>query len=139
MKEILLSILLLAGAKHHSDEVLCLAQAIYHEARGETLEGQLKVARVILNRSASSKFPNTICKVVAQPAQFPWYNYRTNIKELTAWKQSLRIANFLLNSNHRHKPVYWFVRSDLAGKLSWMRQLKVHETVGNHTFYKERT
>ena len=36
-------------------EASCIATAVYHEARGESLEGQLAVARVIMNRAASGK------------------------------------------------------------------------------------
>lgn len=49
-------------------ERLCLAQAIYHEARGETETGQLAVANIILNRVASKRYPATICGVVFQNA-----------------------------------------------------------------------
>lgn len=49
-------------------ERLCLAQAIYHEARGESESGQWAVASVILNRVASKRYPNSICGVVFQNA-----------------------------------------------------------------------
>lgn len=49
-------------------ERLCLAQAIYHEARGEPEAGQWAVAQVILNRVQSSRYPQTICGVVFQNA-----------------------------------------------------------------------
>jgi len=49
-----------------STEGQCLAKAVYFEARGEPLDGQLAVAQVILNRVKSPKFPNTICEVVFQ-------------------------------------------------------------------------
>lgn len=48
----------------------CLASAIYFEARGEPLEGQLAVAEVILNRVRSGRFRGTVCDVVTQPSQF---------------------------------------------------------------------
>jgi len=54
---------------HVRQERLCLAQAIYHEARGETEAGQWAVASVILNRVASKRYPNTICGVVFQNAE----------------------------------------------------------------------
>ena len=44
----------------------CLAEAIYHEARGEPTLGQLAVANVILNRVASDQYPNSVCGVVYQ-------------------------------------------------------------------------
>ncbi len=45
---------------------LCLALALYHEARGEPLEGQKAVGLTILNRVASKAYPPTICGVVFQ-------------------------------------------------------------------------
>jgi spore germination cell wall hydrolase CwlJ-like protein len=44
----------------------CLAEALYHEARGESVKGQFAVAEVILNRVASPLWPSTVCKVVNQ-------------------------------------------------------------------------
>ncbi len=49
-------------------EKLCLSQAIYHEARGESVKGQWAVANVIINRAMSHKFPTTLCGVVYQNA-----------------------------------------------------------------------
>ncbi len=46
----------------------CLAQAIYHEARGEPEEGQWAVATVILNRVSSPRYPSNVCDVVFQNA-----------------------------------------------------------------------
>jgi len=48
----------------------CMKAAIYHEARGEPIEGQIAVALVIYNRTESGKFPNTICGVIKEPEQF---------------------------------------------------------------------
>jgi len=44
----------------------CLTEALYFEARGETIKGQFAVAEVILNRVASRAYPNTLCGVVNQ-------------------------------------------------------------------------
>ena len=49
-----------------ADDFDCLVEALYHEARSESLLGMLSVANVILTRKESSTFPNTICKVVHQ-------------------------------------------------------------------------
>lgn len=54
------------------DEYKCLVQALYFEARGESLKGQQAVAQVILNRVDSKRFPDTICGVVNQPKQFSY-------------------------------------------------------------------
>jgi len=47
-------------------EMQCLAGTVYFESKGESLQGQLAVARVVLARVASSRFPNSICGVVFQ-------------------------------------------------------------------------
>ena len=49
---------------------MCLALALYHEARGEPVSGQMMVAKVIVNRIQSNRFPNKMCDVVMQPRQF---------------------------------------------------------------------
>lgn len=56
----------------HEIETVCLAAALYHEARGEPRPGQLAVARVILNRSRSKAYPDTVCGVVYQNAEKPF-------------------------------------------------------------------
>lgn len=48
----------------------CLAGAIFYEAKGEPLAGQLAVAEVILNRAKSGRFPADVCAVVTQRGQF---------------------------------------------------------------------
>jgi N-acetylmuramoyl-L-alanine amidase len=51
-------------------DVYLLAQLVYAEARGEPYKGQVAVAAVVLNRVESSKFPNSIAKVIYQPRAF---------------------------------------------------------------------
>ncbi|MEY2909484.1 MAG: hypothetical protein RLZZ602_2007, partial [Pseudomonadota bacterium] len=45
----------------------CLAVAIYFEARGESIDGQMLVAETIINRVADERWPDTVCEVVKQP------------------------------------------------------------------------
>ena len=51
----------------------CLATNLYHEARGETLEGQIAIGNVVLNRVKDVRYPNTVCDVVYDRKQFSWY------------------------------------------------------------------
>ncbi|WP_447415191.1 cell wall hydrolase, partial [Clostridium perfringens] len=44
-----------------TDAERCLAGAIYFEAKGEPLAGQLAVANVIINRTKSGRFPSDVC------------------------------------------------------------------------------
>jgi N-acetylmuramoyl-L-alanine amidase len=52
------------------EEAHCLATTVYHEARSESLTGQLAVANVVLERARSGRFPTSLCGVVTQPGQF---------------------------------------------------------------------
>ncbi len=55
----------------YDDETLTLFAALIHcEARGESYEGQVAVASVVMNRVRSHKFPNTIAEVIYSPRQF---------------------------------------------------------------------
>jgi len=47
-------------------ELYCLSEAIYYEARGESVDGQIAVAEVIMNRVDSRHYPDTVCGVVSQ-------------------------------------------------------------------------
>ena len=57
------------------EQTNCLATAVYFEARGESVEGQLAVARVVMNRAASGRYPPDWCSVVKQPAQFSFVRH----------------------------------------------------------------
>ena len=48
------------------DQWRCLSEALYFEARGETVKGQFAVAEVIMNRVKSGRFPGSVCGVIKQ-------------------------------------------------------------------------
>jgi N-acetylmuramoyl-L-alanine amidase len=65
-------------SKLDTHQVNCLAQNIYHEARGESYNGKIAVANVTLNRVRSEKFPSTICGVVKQAVYSRWWKETHN-------------------------------------------------------------
>ena len=65
--------------------VVCLAQALYYEARSESIAGKLMVAEVIYNRMEDGNFPTTVCEVVYQEDQFTWSDNPPPIKEAKLW------------------------------------------------------
>ena len=84
-----------------ADERNCLSTAIYHEARGESEDGQWAVANVIINRAMSNRFPGTLCGVVYQNANQGLYRcqftfacdgHAEKIMEREAWFKAQRIA-----------------------------------------------
>ena len=69
-KELLL-VGMLMGVTH--EEVTCLAENMYYEARNQSFAGQLAVSNVVMNRVADDRYPDTICEVVKQgPVRPSW-------------------------------------------------------------------
>ena len=61
------------GTPQNLDEVYCMAQNVYFEARHESMIGKIAIAHVVMNRIESKDFPNTVCKVVKQgPIRESW-------------------------------------------------------------------
>lgn len=78
-----------------SRDLECLAGAIYFEAKSETLEGQLAVGRVIVNRARSGRFPTSYCGVVFQRSQFSFVHgsaMPTINRSSQGWKNAAAIA-----------------------------------------------
>jgi len=122
-----------------SEEANCIATAVYFEARGESVEGQLAVARVIMNRAASGQYPASWCAVVKQPAQFSFVRHGTfpAVKTAsTAWARAqgitrLAMANVVPSLS---TDVLWYHANYVAP--SWGRRLNVDQKIGAHIFYR---
>lgn len=122
------------------NDVKWLALNIYHESRGETIEGMLAVGVVTLNRVNSPLYPNTIEKVVKQNRQFSWYqDGRSNIPyDVTAWNTAKHIAEILLTNNNLK------IKKKLSGvchyhatsvRPMWAKHMDKVDVIGNHIFY----
>lgn len=81
--------------------LLCMALAIYMEARGEPVETKIAVAAVTLNRTKDKDYPSSVCGVVNQSGQYTW-NKRVKIKEPKAYEDSKRIAHLYLTNKLRN-------------------------------------
>jgi spore germination cell wall hydrolase CwlJ-like protein len=119
----------------------CIAVAIYHEARGESLDGQLAVARVIMNRAASGKYPGSWCGVVKQPWQFSFVNPRTGsypaVNEASAaWRKAQAITRLAIGNAvpSLSNDVLWYHADYVAP--SWGRRLSFVQKIGTHIFYR---
>ncbi|HZF93298.1 MAG TPA: cell wall hydrolase [Allosphingosinicella sp.] len=130
-----------AAARVETDdqEQDCLASAVYFEARGEQLQGQLAVADVVLNRTASPKYPDTICEVVEQPWQFSFVNATGRIPEANrsseAWRNAVAIARIAQADSAQavDTDVLWY-HADYVSP-SWGRRLARQDKIGLHIFY----
>lgn len=132
---------LVAGFVNRGDqdeEQVCLAKAIYFEARGESLEGQLAVAEVVLNRAASGRYPATLCGVVTQPWQFSFIRrgrFPSVDHSCAAWHIALAIADVARNQLADQIPshVLWYHAHYVSP--SWGRRLTKVTQIGAHIFY----
>lgn len=120
-----------------TEEMRCLAGAIYFEARGETLEGQLAVGRVIINRAESGRFPDSYCGVVYQPSQFSFVRGRAmpSIREQSRdWREAVAIAQVAHAGAWQSpaKGALFFHATRVSPKWRLTRLARVD----NHVFYR---
>tara|TARA_B100000459_G_scaffold79462_1_gene44353 strand:+ start:1285 stop:1764 length:480 start_codon:yes stop_codon:yes gene_type:complete len=132
------------------EEVLCLAENIYWEARSESTAGKVAVGLVTLNRVKDDRFPDTICGVVKQTkyypsgridlhsCQFSWYcDGKPDIPTEDCWKDILVLAAILYG---------WQTKEDITKGALWYHSKKVSPnwapsymktvSIDNHIFYK---
>ena len=125
----------------------CLADAVYFEARGEAVRGQIAVAQVVMNRTFSGFYPTTVCGVVYQNKHrhyacqfnFACDNVADVVREPDMWDRAKKIAKAMLDgqlwlpevgkSTHYH--AYWV-------RPSWLHEIKKMYKFGVHTFYRPR-
>ena len=83
----------------------CLANAVYFEARGEEVRGQIAVAQVVMNRVFSPFYPKDVCGVVYENANrhnacqftFACDGIPDVVTEPDAWERAKRIARDMLD------------------------------------------
>jgi spore germination cell wall hydrolase CwlJ-like protein len=137
----------LLDEKSRAKSEKCVAEAVYFEARGEAVRGQIAVAQVVLNRAFSGFYPTTVCGVVYQnkhrhfACQFTFAcdNVADVVREPDMWDRAKRIAKAMLDgqlwlpevgkSTHYH--AYWV-------RPSWVSEMKKMYKFGVHTFYRPR-
>ncbi len=106
-------------------EITCLAQTIYREARGEPLQGKLAVGQVLINRAKNT----SLCKALHEPGQFQWIKrYPNTLPDV----ESYLIARQLLTSTYNFKATHFHNKSV---KPKW--RLKKIAIIGNHIFYAQ--
>lgn len=121
-------------------EVICLAENLFHEARGEGVKGKLAVAFVTINRVNHTRWPDTVCDVVHQPYQFSWTHQGMTINldnpiEQRSWDQSQRVALEVLNGDHINTMIGVTHYHTTAVSPTWNKSKVVTAQVGNHVFY----
>ena len=123
----------------------CLAEAIYFEARGESVSGIFAVAEVIVNRRDSAKFPDTVCKVISQgvrkgsrACQFSYKcdGYSEVYREAEAKALVAQIAKIVLD---QRAPLLTggatYYHANFVNPR-WARKFENTAVIGKHLFYR---
>ena len=130
------------------ENLRCLALNIYHEARGEPLQGKIAVAYVVLNRVAAAGFPGDVCEVIKQGGerrryrcQFSWWcdGRSDRPRDLAAWRESLLVA-LLIKRGATDDPTegaLWYHADNV--RPYWAKIFKKHLKIGKHIFYIKNT
>ena len=123
----------------------CLAEALYFEARGESVKGQFAVAEVILNRVDSPNYPSSVCAVIHQgtgrkfQCQFTYTcdGNKEVIAEPKAFKQVGRVAHVMVNGGDRSltKGATHYHTRQVRPK--WARTYPRTASIGFHHFYRQ--
>ena len=127
------------------EELVCLADVIYFEARGEGLAGRHAVAMTVLNRVGSKRFPNTICAVVKQgkgelhKCQFSYYcdGLPEKIHELQAYLKIKELARNILDSGAADRTGGATYFHTVSVSPSWADEMQMTAKIGHHVFYRE--
>ena len=122
-------------------DVDCLARNIYFEAAGESRSGKIAVAEVTMNRVKSKQFPRSVCGVVYQKTrgtcQFSWVcQNKKAIRNRTAWRESVKIAENILISNRRYGIIgsAKYFHADYVNP-AWADEKQLVMKIGRHIFY----
>src|SRR5215469_774233 len=134
-------------ALRRENDLECLAENVYFEARGEPVNGQYAVAEVTMNRTRARNFPHTICQVVHETrwdparrryvADFSW----TELGLLTptdgaAWKSAMAVATDVYDDTREPLVPGALFYHATSVRPGWARSRKAIATIGNHVFYR---
>ncbi|WP_254444854.1 cell wall hydrolase [Ruegeria atlantica] len=122
----------------------CLAEALYFEARGESVRGQFAVAEVILNRVDSTRFPDSLCGVIKQgtgkkyQCQFTYTcdGHKEVIHEKKAYERVSKVARAAIDGIAKELTEGATHYHTTAVRPSWSRVYKETARIGVHVFYR---
>ena len=126
-------------------QVSCLAEALYFEARGEPIKGQLAVGEVILNRVEDARYPSSICKVVNQgtgrryACQFTYTcdGKLETVHERKPYEMALKIAKILMTTHDRKLTRGSTHYHSNYVNPKWSKKFERVAKFGRHIFYRQ--
>ncbi len=127
------------GTPELDREMECLASAVYNEARGEPLEGQLAVAQVVINRAADHRWPSSICDVVYQRYQFSFtFDGKPDVPAVAdaSWKRAEAVAIVAATDNWQDVTDEAVFFHATYANPRWKSAFKRTADIGRHIFYR---
>lgn len=141
------------GIEWDEDDLHCLAQNIYFEARSEPIEGQYAVADVVLHRVQHANYPDTICGVVQDAiysswnpevpvrhmCQFSWWCDSANDSpsDDAAYNRALFIAKDILTDPAYPGMIdYALFYHATYVQPAWADRMELVAQIGEHYFYR---
>lgn len=125
-----------AGADYNAADLYWLSRIICAESGGESMEGQIAVGNVVLNRMASDEFPNTIPGVIfdrVDGVQFEPVSNGTVYNSPTS--QSVEAAMRVLNGENTIGSALYFYAPALSQGVWINANRSYYKTIGCHRFY----
>ena len=136
-------------------EIECMAINAYHEARSQSVAGQLATMHVVLNRVISDKFPNTICGVVTQgptyvnwlgnewpvrdKCQFSWYcdGMDDTAKDVESYKRIYDLAEYVTTAEtYDYTEGATHYHADYVDPF-WNKSFTKVTQIDSHIFYRQ--
>ena len=126
-------------------QMSCLAEALYFEARGEPIKGQLAVGEVILNRVEDTRYPSSICKVINQgtgrrfACQFTYTcdGKLETVHERKPYEMALKIAKILMTTHDRRLTRGSTHYHSNYVNPKWSKKFERVAKFGRHIFYRQ--
>ncbi len=121
----------------NQEEIHLLAKLIHAEARGESLEGQIAVGAVIMNRLASGRFPESVREVVFQKTRdvYQFTPVQDGQIRLEPNRTSFYAAERAIKGDDPTGGALFFYNPETSADR-WIRTLRVTKVIGNHVFAK---
>jgi len=125
------------------DDLLWLAICLYHEARGESLEGKIAVCHVILNRADRHGPSLPVKDVVLKPMQFSWANHGSR-PAISDYQALIDCAKAAETCRHRRRHSDDFFEgadhyyANYIDPPSWAKGMTMVKKVGRHIFFRSQ-
>ena len=122
------------------EDITMLANLIYCEARGESYEGKLAVASVVINRILSSKYPDTMAGVIYQKSQFaPVTSTKNSFVEALAYDKAANSSGCYEAAREAAAGITNVSNCVYFQTLAYLERVErlhvVRYSIGNHGFY----